>query len=109
MKDINKKQLENYSNELNNIVTNLNKEENNIKINKDGIRLANLHIQSYARNMKNTNDIAFTIAKSDMVKFDALKEKINEIVKASNIFIDEDIVKVSSQNWNQMIQRQPHT
>ena len=52
-------------------------------------------IQSYARNMKNTNDIAFTIAKSDMVKFDALKEKINEIVKASNIFIDEDIVKVS--------------
>ena len=52
--NINKKQLENYSNELNNIETNLNKEENNIKINKDGIRLANLHIQSYARKMYNS-------------------------------------------------------
>ena len=52
-------------------------------------------IQSYARNSKNTNDIAFTIAKSDMPKFEEIKDKINDIVNASNIFIDEDIVKVS--------------
>ena len=52
-------------------------------------------IQSYARNSKNTNDIAFTISKSDMAKFESIKNKINEIVNASNIYIDEDIVKVS--------------
>ena len=52
-------------------------------------------IQSYARNMKNTNDIAFTISKSDMQKFNSIEDKINHIVNASNIFIDEDIVKVS--------------
>ena len=52
-------------------------------------------IQSYARNFKNTNDIAFTISKTDLIKFDSIKNKINEIVNASNIFIDEDIVKVS--------------
>jgi len=52
-------------------------------------------IQSYARNKQNTNDIAFTITKSDYPKFEALKDKINEIVNASNILIDEDIVKVS--------------
>ena len=52
-------------------------------------------IQSYARNKQNTNDIAFTITKSDYPKFEAIKGKINEIVNASNILIDEDIVKVS--------------
>ncbi len=52
-------------------------------------------IQSYARNSKNTNDIAFTISKSDMPKFESIKNKINDIVNASNIYIDEDIVKVS--------------
>ena len=52
-------------------------------------------IQSYARNSKNTNDIAFTISKNDMPKFESIKNKINQIVNASNIYIDEDIVKVS--------------
>jgi len=52
-------------------------------------------IQSYARNQTNTNDIAFTITKSDYPKFEAIEPKINEIVNASNILIDEDIVKVS--------------
>lgn len=52
-------------------------------------------IQSYARNKQNTNDIAFTITKSDYGKFEALTDKIKEIVSASTILIDEDIVKVS--------------
>ncbi len=52
-------------------------------------------IQSYARNSKNTNDIAFTIAKSDMDKFDALRDDINKIINASNILVDENIAKVS--------------
>jgi len=52
-------------------------------------------IQSYARKATNTNDIAFTISKSDLDKFNSIKDKINKIVNASNIFIDEDIVKVS--------------
>ena len=52
-------------------------------------------IQSYARNQRNTNDIAFTITKSDYPKFESIEDKIHEIVNASNIFIDEDIVKVS--------------
>ncbi len=53
-------------------------------------------IQSYARTANNTNDIAFTIAKSDIDKFNSMKDKINSILKAGNIFIDEDIVKVSA-------------
>ena len=52
-------------------------------------------IQSYARINNNTNDIAFTIAKSDLEKFELIKSDINDIVKASNIHIDDDIVKVS--------------
>ena len=52
-------------------------------------------IQSYARKITNTNDIAFTITKSDLDKFISIEDKINEIVNASNIYIDEDIVKVS--------------
>ncbi len=52
-------------------------------------------IQSYARNMKKTNDIAFTISIDDYEKFNATKDEIMHIIKASNIFVDEDIVKVS--------------
>ena len=52
-------------------------------------------IQSYARKATNTNDIAFTISKNDLDKFNSIKDKINEIVNASNIFVDDDIVKVS--------------
>ena len=52
-------------------------------------------IQSYARHSQNTNDIAFTISKSDVDKFNAITDKINEILNASKIHMDEDIVKVS--------------
>ena len=52
-------------------------------------------IQSYARKTTNTNDIAFTIAKNDLDKFKSIEGKINDIVHATNIFVDEDIVKVS--------------
>ena len=52
-------------------------------------------IQSYARKTTNTNDIAFTISKSDYEKFNSIKDEINAIVNASNIFVDDDIVKVS--------------
>lgn len=52
-------------------------------------------IQSYARNNRNTNDIAFTICKSDLDKFNGVKDKIKDIITASNILFDEDIVKVS--------------
>ncbi len=52
-------------------------------------------IQSYARNSKNTNDIAFTIAKDDFDKFNSIKDKISSILSATNIFIDEDIAKIS--------------
>ncbi len=52
-------------------------------------------IQSYARNSKNTNDIAFTIAKEDFEKFNSIKDKISSILCATNIFIDEDIAKIS--------------
>ena len=52
-------------------------------------------IQSYARNMKKTNDIAFTISIDDYEKFNATKDEIMHIIKASDIFVDEDIVKVS--------------
>ena len=52
-------------------------------------------IQSYARSSNNTNDIAFTISKDDFDKFNSIKGKISEILSATNIFIDEDIAKVS--------------
>ena len=52
-------------------------------------------IQSYARKTTNTNDIAFTISKSDVEKFNSIKDKINDTIKASNIYQDDDIVKVS--------------
>ncbi len=52
-------------------------------------------IQSYARSMGNTNDIAFTIDKNDVPKFDKVAPEIKSIMNPSNIHIDEDIAKVS--------------
>ncbi|MBE7705864.1 MAG: aspartate kinase [Cyanobacteria bacterium SIG30] len=52
-------------------------------------------IQSYARSSNNTNDIAFTIDTGDLAKFESLKETILENLTASNIYIDENIAKVS--------------
>jgi len=52
-------------------------------------------IQSYARKEFNTNDIAFTIDKSDVEKATACLEKIKNELNAKTIEIDEDIAKVS--------------
>ena len=52
-------------------------------------------IQSYARSSNNTNDIAFTIDKNDIPKFDTVLPEIKKIMNPSNIHLDEDIAKVS--------------
>lgn len=52
-------------------------------------------IQSYARNVNNTNDIAFTIDKADFDKASSVLEKIKEDLNAKAIHIDENIAKVS--------------
>lgn len=52
-------------------------------------------IQSYARNVTNTNDIAFTIDKSDLDRATSILEKIRIELKASALHIDENIAKVS--------------
>ena len=52
-------------------------------------------IQSYARSSNNTNDIAFTIDKTDLSKFNEVVGELKEELKPSNFHIDEDIAKVS--------------
>ncbi|MGN0018933.1 MAG: aspartate kinase [Candidatus Gastranaerophilaceae bacterium] len=52
-------------------------------------------IQSYARLHNNTNDIAFTISKSDLPKAMELFESIKNTINVDKIFVDEDIAKVS--------------
>ena len=52
-------------------------------------------IQSYARSSNNTNDIAFTIDKGDVPKFNEVAAEIKNAMNPSNIHIDEDIAKVS--------------
>ncbi len=52
-------------------------------------------IQSYARSSNNTNDIAFTIAKKDLNKFDQLRGDIKKALNPSHVHIDEDIAKIS--------------
>lgn len=52
-------------------------------------------IQSYARTSTNTNDIAFTVDKADLDRAKVIFEKIKNEIKASAIYIDEDIAKVS--------------
>ncbi len=52
-------------------------------------------IQSYARLHNNTNDIAFTINKSDLPRTMELFDKINDEIKADKIHIDDNIAKVS--------------
>ncbi len=50
-------------------------------------------IQSYARKALNTNDIAFTIDKSDLDKTREILEKVKSRLSYSNIFIDDKIAK----------------
>ncbi|MBP7211877.1 aspartate kinase [bacterium] len=52
-------------------------------------------IQSYARKSNNTNDIAFTIDKPDYERATNVLEKIKQDLKASNVYIDKEIAKVS--------------
>lgn len=52
-------------------------------------------IQSYARKISNTNDIAFTIAKSDLPKTIAALDGMKKLLNCGEIKIDDDIAKVS--------------
>ncbi len=52
-------------------------------------------IQSYARKISNTNDIAFTIDKNDLPKTLGVLDKLKETLKATDIKVDDDIAKVS--------------
>lgn len=52
-------------------------------------------IQSYARKASNTNDIAFTVEKTDLEKAKKVLEKIKTELNAGAIHIDENIAKVS--------------
>ncbi len=52
-------------------------------------------IQSYARKISNTNDIAFTINKTDLPKAKTILESVKEKLNAGDIKIDENIAKIS--------------
>ena len=52
-------------------------------------------IQSYARKIENTNDIAFTIDKSDLDKTLKTLDELKSEIKASRFQVDEHIAKVS--------------
>lgn len=52
-------------------------------------------IQSYARSTTNTNDIAFTVAKSDLDRAGSILERIKADLGASKVHVDEDIAKIS--------------
>lgn len=52
-------------------------------------------IQSYARHTTNTNDIAFTVDKTDLDKTLEILEKVKNEMRAGNVFVDKDIAKIS--------------
>ncbi len=52
-------------------------------------------IQSYARTVSNTNDIAFTIDKADVVRARSVLDKIKTDLSAKSIQVDENIAKIS--------------
>ncbi len=52
-------------------------------------------IQSYARHNLNTNDIAFTVDENDLKNTLEILENVKKELNASNIFVDDDIAKVS--------------
>ena len=65
------------------------------KLAKENISV-DMIIQSYARKVSNTNDIAFTIDSADLVKtVEALKVLKAEIGATGDIQVDENIAKVS--------------
>ena len=52
-------------------------------------------IQSYARKSSNTNDIAFTINKSDLPRAKEVLDIVKEKLQAGDVKIDDNIAKVS--------------
>ena len=52
-------------------------------------------IQSYARKIVNTNDIAFTIDKSDLEKAKKVLSDLKENLGYSSIYVDDKIAKIS--------------
>ena len=52
-------------------------------------------IQSYARKNQNTNDIAFTVDKSDIDATLKILETVKSEMGAGNVHVDEDIAKIS--------------
>lgn len=52
-------------------------------------------IQSYARKTMNTNDITFTIDKSDLSKTRDILDKVKSKLNFTNIFVDDKIAKIS--------------
>ncbi len=52
-------------------------------------------IQSYARTSSNTNDIAFTIDKSDLAKTQKVLDSLKSELGADTIHVDENIAKIS--------------
>ena len=52
-------------------------------------------IQSYARKNLNTNDIAFTIEKSDLERTRQILEYVKPELGYTNIFVDDKIAKIS--------------
>ena len=52
-------------------------------------------IQSYARTTKNTNDIAFTVDKNEADKTVKILENAKKELDFGNIYVDEDIAKIS--------------
>lgn len=52
-------------------------------------------IQSYARKVSQTNDIAFTISKEDLPKATAVLEMVKTKLGAADVKIDDNIAKVS--------------
>lgn len=65
----------------------------------DGLAAENISIdmiiQSYARKELHTNDIAFTIDKSDIDKAMGVLEKLKSELCYSNVFMDDKIAKIS--------------
>ena len=65
----------------------------------DGLAKENISvdmiIQSYARNAMNTNDIAFTVEKSDVEKTKRVIESVKEVLKYSNVYVDDKIANIS--------------
>ena len=64
------------------------------KLAKENISV-DMIIQSYARKISNTNDIAFTIDKSDLPKTIATLEKMKDDLNCGEIKVDDNIAKVS--------------